>query len=60
MEEAQESLSDLRWILSGLTVVFLLLSLPMSTQLTFMKWTAAGLVIYFLYGYRKSPLAGRK
>jgi len=40
--------------------VALLLSLPMSTQLTFLKWTAAGLLIYLLYGYRKSPLAGRK
>ena len=40
--------------------LFLLFSLPMTTQLTFLKWTAAGLVIYLLYGYRKSPLAGRK
>jgi APA family basic amino acid/polyamine antiporter len=40
--------------------LFLLLSLPLHTQTTFLKWTAAGLVIYFLYGYRKSPLAGRK
>ncbi|NBU25052.1 MAG: amino acid permease [Gammaproteobacteria bacterium] len=38
---------------------FLLFSLPMTTQLTFLKWTAAGLVVYLLYGYRKSPLAGK-
>jgi APA family basic amino acid/polyamine antiporter len=51
------------WLVGPLALlgcVALLLSLPMSTQLTFLKWTAAGLVIYFLYGYRKSPLAGRK
>jgi len=39
---------------------FLLYQLPMNTQLTFLQWTAAGLVVYLLYGYRKSPLAGRK
>jgi basic amino acid/polyamine antiporter, APA family len=51
------------WLVGPLALlgcVALLLSLPMSTQLTFLKWTAAGLLIYFLYGYRKSPLAGRK
>jgi hypothetical protein len=32
----------------------------MHTQMTFLKWTAAGLVVYLLYGFRKSPLAGRK
>ena len=31
----------------------------MTTQLAFLKWTAAGLVVYLLYGYRKSPLAGK-
>lgn len=51
------------WLVGPLALLgcaALLLSLPMSTQLTFLKWTAAGLVIYFLYGFRKSPLAGRK
>jgi basic amino acid/polyamine antiporter, APA family len=51
------------WLVGPLALlgcVALLLSLPMSTQLTFFKWTAAGLLVYFLYGYRKSPLAGRK
>jgi APA family basic amino acid/polyamine antiporter len=35
-------------------------SLSSSTKMFFFYWTAAGLVVYLLYGYRKSPLAGRK
>jgi len=31
--------------------------LPPSTQLTFLYWSIAGLVIYFAYGFWKSPLA---
>jgi hypothetical protein len=31
--------------------------LPPATQLTFLYWSIAGLVIYFAYGYWKSPLA---
>ena len=38
---------------------FLLFSLPMRTQLTFMLWTGVGLLVYFAYGYRKSPLANK-
>jgi hypothetical protein len=38
---------------------FLVFSLPPATQRTFLIWTIAGLVIYLLYGYRKSPLAKR-
>ena len=51
------------WLVGPLAFIgcaFLLFSLPMKTQITFLQWTAAGLLIYFLYGYRKSPLAGRK
>ena len=51
------------WLVGPLAFIgcaFLLYSLPMKTQITFLQWTAAGLLIYFLYGYRKSPLAGRK
>jgi APA family basic amino acid/polyamine antiporter len=55
--------TPLIWLVGPLAFggcAFLLLSLPMHTQMTFLKWTAAGLVVYLLYGYRKSPLAGRK
>ena len=51
------------WLVGPLAFIgcaFLLYQLPMKTQITFLQWTAAGLLIYFLYGYRKSPLAGRK
>ena len=51
------------WLVGPLAFIgcaFLLFSLPMKTQITFLQWTAAGLLIYFLYGFRKSPLAGRK
>lgn len=37
---------------------FLLFSLPLRTQVTFLVWAVIGLVVYALYGYRKSPLAG--
>lgn len=48
------------WIVGPMSLLgcgFLFFSLPPSTQLTFLYWSIAGLVIYFLYGYRKSPLA---
>jgi basic amino acid/polyamine antiporter, APA family len=38
---------------------FLLFSLPLRTQLTFLLWTGVGLLVYLAYGYRKSPLANR-
>jgi APA family basic amino acid/polyamine antiporter len=38
---------------------FLFFSLPPATQMTFVYWTLAGLVVYLLYGFRNSPLAGR-
>jgi hypothetical protein len=34
--------------------------LPPSTQLTFVYWSLAGLALYFLYGFRNSPLARSK
>jgi len=39
---------------------FLFFSLPPSTQLTFVYWSLAGLALYFLYGFRNSPLARSK
>jgi basic amino acid/polyamine antiporter, APA family len=37
--------------------LFLMSGLPMMTWIRFVLWLAAGLVIYFLYGVRKSRLA---
>lgn len=48
------------WIIGPLAIggcAFLMFSLPLRTQLTFFGWAALGLVVYALYGYRKSPLA---
>jgi APA family basic amino acid/polyamine antiporter len=48
------------WVVGPLALAgcaFLFFSLPPRTQLTFAWWTLAGLVIYGLYGLRKSPLA---
>jgi APA family basic amino acid/polyamine antiporter len=36
--------------------VYLMLDLPLDTWLRFLGWLAAGLLIYFLYGYRHSRL----
>ena len=51
------------WLVGPLAFIgcaFLLFSLPLRTQLTFVLWTGVGLLVYLAYGYRKSPLAGRK
>ncbi|MBM4216270.1 MAG: amino acid permease [Gammaproteobacteria bacterium] len=48
------------WLVGPLALsgcAFLLFSLPLRTQLTFLMWTGAGLLVYLAYGYRKSPLA---
>lgn len=48
------------WIVGPLSLVgcgFLFFSLSPATQLTFLYWSVAGLVIYFAYGFWKSPLA---
>jgi APA family basic amino acid/polyamine antiporter len=50
------------WLVGPLALLgcgFLFFSLPPATQLTFVYWTLAGLVVYLLYGFRNSPLAGR-
>lgn len=43
-------------LLSIGSCLFLMISLPLETWIRFFIWMAAGLVIYFLYGWRKSPL----
>lgn len=37
--------------------VYLMLNLPLVTWIRFVVWIAVGLVIYFLYGFKKSRLA---
>jgi APA family basic amino acid/polyamine antiporter len=47
------------WLVGPLAVVgclYLFVSLPRITQGRFWVWTAIGAVVYFLYGYRRSPL----
>jgi APA family basic amino acid/polyamine antiporter len=43
-------------ILGILSCLYLMLGLPWITWLRFGLWLIAGMVIYFLYGYRKSKL----
>lgn len=44
-------------ILSVLASLYLMLNLPGATWVRFLVWMAIGLVVYFLYGARKSRLA---
>jgi basic amino acid/polyamine antiporter, APA family len=47
------------WLVGPLALAscgFLLWSLPTRTKVLFLCWTLAGVVVYALYGYRKSPL----
>jgi basic amino acid/polyamine antiporter, APA family len=47
------------WLLGPLALgscAFLFVSLSWRTKLLFVCWTLAGLLVYALYGYRKSPL----
>ena len=45
--------------LSAAICAYLMLTLPVETWLRFLIWMALGFVIYFLYGYKRSRLAGR-
>ncbi|MFM8481048.1 MAG: amino acid permease, partial [Gammaproteobacteria bacterium] len=52
--------TPLIWLVGPMAFIgcaFLLFSLPLRTQFTFLVWTLAGLLVYFAYGYRMSPLA---
>lgn len=51
------------WIVGPAAVLgclYLFISLPILTQGRFAAWTAIGAVVYFLYGYRRSPLGADK
>lgn len=51
------------WIVGPAAVLgclYLFISLPILTQGRFAVWTAIGAVVYFLYGYRRSPLGADK
>ena len=43
--------------LAAIGCVYLFVSLSKETQILFFGWAAVGLVVYFLYGYRKSHVA---
>lgn len=51
------------WLLGPLALgscAFLFFSLSLRTRILFVCWTLLGLVVYALYGYRKSPLQIRQ
>ncbi|MCH5687377.1 hypothetical protein LWM68_25800 [Niabella sp. W65] len=47
-------------VMGVLTCMYLLIEIPAISWFWFFVWMALGLVIYFLYGYRHSKLAGGK
>jgi APA family basic amino acid/polyamine antiporter len=52
--------TPLVWVVAPLSIVgclVLFLSLNIQSQLLFFAWTAIGLVLYYLYGYRRSNIA---
>jgi basic amino acid/polyamine antiporter, APA family len=52
--------TPLVWLIGPVAIVgciYLFISLPAATQIRFFIWNAIGLVVYFLYGVRKSRLA---
>lgn len=52
-------LSPVLPIISVLVCIYLMLNLSAMTWLRFLAWLAIGLVLYAVYGYRRSRLAGR-
>jgi basic amino acid/polyamine antiporter, APA family len=44
-------------VLGVLCCMYLMIEIPTKSWMVFFGWMAIGLIIYFLYGYRKSKLA---
>jgi APA family basic amino acid/polyamine antiporter len=44
--------------LSAAICAYLMFTLPVETWIRFIIWMALGFLIYFVYGYRRSRLAG--
>jgi amino acid transporter len=47
-------------VLGVLCCMYLMIEIPAKSWLVFFGWMGVGLAVYFLYGYRKSRLAGRE
>ncbi|WP_341839507.1 amino acid permease [Chitinophaga caseinilytica] len=47
-------------VLGMLCCLYLMIEIPVRSWVVFFGWMAVGLAIYFLYGYWKSKLAGKK
>jgi len=47
-------------ILAAVICLYLALNLSIETWIPFVVWMAAGFVIYFLYGYRRSKARGEE
>ena len=45
-------------LLAAAIAFYLMLTLPIETWIRFLAWMAAGIIIYFAYGYRRSRLSG--
>jgi amino acid transporter len=45
-------------VLGALSCAYLMIEIPPVSWMWFFVWMALGLLVYFLYGYRKSKLAG--
>ncbi|MFE3454871.1 amino acid permease C-terminal domain-containing protein [Nonomuraea sp. NPDC059194] len=46
--------------LSVLSCPYLMVNLPIETWLRFLIWTAVGVLLYFVYGYRHSRVSGSR
>ncbi len=45
-------------VLGALSCLYLMIEIPVNSWFWFFVWMGAGLIIYFIYGYRKSKLNG--
>jgi basic amino acid/polyamine antiporter, APA family len=45
-------------LLAAAIAFYLMLTLPVETWIRFIGWMALGVILYFVYGYRRSRLSG--